>query len=196
MKKSALLFLMLSLLVSSCAGTKYTAMKNQSSTDSALISSARTKSEIDLEIPYQEYVEFPVKQNEFEVSAPALPDQIVSTAIEHLGVRYRYGGTTPAGFDCSGLVYTSFKEFDISLPRSSAAMADFAHKIKESEVQAGDLIFFITNGGRRINHVGIITEINKDEIKFIHSSTQLGVIISSTKEPYYKKNLVKVARVL
>ncbi len=195
MKNKVIWFLLLSFLISSCAGTKYTSMQNQTSADRNVITSKNTESQTNLEIPYQEYVEFPVG-NEFENSAFGLHDQIISTAMDNLGVRYRYGGTTKSGFDCSGLVYTAFKEYDISLPRSSSAMADFAAKIKSSEAQKGDLIFFITNGGRRINHVGIITEVNQDEIKFIHSSTQLGVIISSTSEAYYKKNFVKVARVL
>ena len=69
-------------------------------------------------------------------------------------------------------------------------------KMDKSTAQKGDLIFFATFGGRRVSHVGMITEILDDEIKFIHSSTQSGVIISSTKEDYYAKNFVQINRVL
>ena len=63
------------------------------------------------------------------------------------------------------------------------------------EVRKGDLIFFKTNGRKIINHVGMVVEVLEDEIKFIHSATSKGVIISSTKEPYYKKTFVQVNRI-
>ena len=125
-----------------------------------------------------------------------LTAEIVDFALENLGVKYRYGGTTKAGMDCSGLVFTTFNNFDISLPRTSAAMATQGEKIPTKKAQVGDLIFFKTNGSKNINHVGIITEVNNDAIKFIHSSTQKGVIISSTAEPYYDKNFVQINRVI
>lgn len=131
-----------------------------------------------------------------EISSTKLNKNIISAALEHVGTKYKYGGTDSSGFDCSGLVYTTFKKFDIPLPRSSYEMAEFGTRIKDSDIQEGDLVFFITNGGKRINHVGIVTEVSKDEIKFVHSSTKRGVIVSSTKEPYYQKNYVKAARVL
>src|SRR5690554_7293702 len=114
MKNKVVLFLLLSLLLSSCAGTKYTSM-NQTPVDKNIVTPEDTQPEIDLEIPYQEYVEFPMG-NELDSFTFGLHDQIISTAMDHLGVRYRYGGTTKSGFDCSGLVYTAFKEYDISLP--------------------------------------------------------------------------------
>lgn len=125
-----------------------------------------------------------------------LSNNIIATAMSNLGTKYKYGGTDKSGFDCSGLVYTAFQKFDISLPRSSYAMAEFGGKIKDSDIQEGDLVFFITNGGKRINHVGLVIEVNRDEIKFVHSSTKKGVIVSSTKEPYYQKNYVKATRIL
>jgi lipoprotein Spr len=130
------------------------------------------------------------------VSNKKLNNNIISSALKHVGTKYKYGGTDSSGFDCSGLVYSTFKKFDISLPRSSYEMAEFGAKIKDSDIQEGDLVFFITNGGKRINHVGIVTEVSNDEIKFVHSSTKKGVIVSSTKEPYYQKNYVKATRIL
>ena len=75
-------------------------------------------------------------------------------------------------------------------------MASYGSKIDAENAQKGDLIFFKTNGRSRINHVGMVVEVLDDEIKFIHSSTNGGVIISSTKESYYKKKLAQVNRVL
>lgn len=125
-----------------------------------------------------------------------LTTQLINAASDNLGVGYRGGGTTKEGFDCSGLMYSTFKKFDIILPRSSHEMADVGRKLERNEIKKGDLIFFKTNGRSRINHVGMVVEINDDEIKFIHSSTQSGVIISSTKEPYYKKTFAQVNRIL
>ena len=122
---------------------------------------------------------------------------LIAKASEHLGTRYRGGGTTSAGFDCSGLMFSTFKNIDMTLPRSSGSMAVGAGvKIERDQAQKGDLIFFTTNGRGSINHVGMITEIIGDEIKFIHSSVQSGVVISSIKEPYYARRFIQINRVL
>ncbi len=126
----------------------------------------------------------------------AFVDQLIATAAENIGTRYRSGGTTKDGFDCSGLMCYTFANSDIKLPRSSIEMAAYGSKIDTENAQKGDLIFFKTNRRGRINHVGMIVEVLEDEIKFIHSATHGGVIISSTKESYYEKNLVQVNRVL
>lgn len=125
-----------------------------------------------------------------------LAKEVINTASKNLGVRYKAGGTTTDGFDCSGLVYVTFKKYDIALPRASYDMAKVGKQIKENEIQKGDLIFFKTNGKSVINHVGLVVEVSGDEIKFIHSSTQKGVIISSTKEPYYGKTFAQANRIL
>ena len=121
---------------------------------------------------------------------------LINKASENLGARYRSGGTTSAGFDCSGLMFNTFKNIDMTLPRSSHEMATIGYKIGKKQAQKGDLIFFSTFGRGRISHVGMITEILDDEIKFIHSSTGSGVIVSSTKEPYYQRTFVQINRVL
>jgi len=125
-----------------------------------------------------------------------LAKDLINSASKNLGTRYKAGGTTSAGFDCSGLVYVTFKQFDIALPRSSYDMSKVGKQLKEKEIQKGDLIFFKTNGKSVINHVGLVVEVKDDEIKFIHSSTQKGVIISSTKEPYYQKTFAQANRIL
>lgn len=124
--------------------------------------------------------------------------QVISKAMKYEGVKYKTGGTTKKGIDCSGLVYTSFKACDVTLPRTSYEMAKAGKKIKLSEVQEGDLLFFDNNPRRkRINHVGLVTEVSPEgDIKFIHASLQLGVTISSLNEPYYRKSFVQANRVV
>ncbi|MBB4804426.1 cell wall-associated NlpC family hydrolase [Flavobacterium nitrogenifigens] len=125
-----------------------------------------------------------------------LIDQLIANATENIGIRYRSGGTTKAGFDCSGLMICTFNNFDIKLPRSSIEQSRIGTKVATEEAQKGDLIFFRTNGRRHINHVGMIVEVVDGEIKFVHSSTHGGVMISSTKEPYYTRAFSQVNRVL
>lgn len=127
-----------------------------------------------------------------------LVDNIVYSAIENLGVRYKVAGTTKNGFDCSGLVFSTFSNYDILLPRTSFDQSKqgiyLGGNLKEA--RKGDLIFFRTNGKSQINHVGIVTEVDDDIVRFIHTSTSKGVIISSTNEPYYRKTFVQLNRIL
>lgn len=125
-----------------------------------------------------------------------LINQLVVNATENVGVRYRSGGTTKAGFDCSGLMICTFSNFDIKLPRSSIEQSRIGMKVTSDQAKKGDLIFFKTNGRRNINHVGMVVEVVDGEIKFVHSSTHGGVMISSTKEPYYERAFTQVNRVL
>lgn len=125
-----------------------------------------------------------------------LVEQLINSASDNLGVGYRAGGTTSAGFDCSGLMYSTFKKYDITLPRSSYEMAEAGTVINQHNAKKGDLIFFINRGQSRINHVGMIVDVSGDEIKFIHSSTNGGVMISSLKEPYYDRTFKQINRVI
>lgn len=124
-----------------------------------------------------------------------IKEQILNVANENVGVPYRSGGTSPEGFDCSGFVLYSMKPFDIDLPRTSQDMARTGKRIYKKDAKPGDLIFFNT-GGAGISHVGIVTGVEGDVIKFIHSSSSNGVKHSSTAENYYAKTFVQVNRVL
>ncbi|KOP40166.1 NlpC/P60 family protein [Flavobacterium sp. WLB] len=137
-----------------------------------------------------------VSKNEPKKENRSIVKNLIETATDNIGVKYKAGGTTKSGFDCSGLVYTTFESENIKLPRSSFEQAKVGKVIPLNDAKKGDLIFFKTNKSKQINHVGLITEVNSDEIKFIHSSTSKGVIISSTKEAYYKNSFEQVNRVI
>ncbi|OCB75622.1 glycoside hydrolase [Flavobacterium piscis] len=130
------------------------------------------------------------KENRYVVN------NLIRKATDNIGVKYKAGGTTKNGYDCSGLVFTTFESENIKLPRPSYEQAKIGKIIKVNDAQKGDLIFFKTNKSRQINHVGLITEVNSNEIKFVHSSTSKGVIISSTKEAYYQNSFVQINRVI
>lgn len=154
-----------------------------------------------LEAPAKKKKTFTLNENETDYTPSAdnyFAEQIVNNAMQFEGVRYRGGGTTPAGMDCSGMVFATFKLFDITLPRSSHAMATEGKEVKLDEVKKGDLLFFKNNRRRNvINHVGIVTEVTEEgEVKFLHSSTSSGVIVSSMSEDYHKRTFVQANRVI
>jgi len=125
-----------------------------------------------------------------------LVEQLINLASTKIGTNYKSGGITDEGFDCSGLMYNIFDLYHIKLPHSSFEQSKLGAVVERENIKKGDLIFFRTNGRRQINHVGMVIEVNADEIKFIHSATSSGVIVSSTKEPYYQKSFAQVNRIL
>lgn len=131
-----------------------------------------------------------------EESPKEIKREIIDFAKSFEGTRYKFGGTTNAGMDCSGLVYTAFQKENISLPRISRDMAKKGILISFKDIQEGDLVFFKTSSRNSINHVGLVVESKRGEIRFIHSTIQAGVIISSLEEAYWKKAFVEVRRVI
>lgn len=114
------------------------------------------------------------------------------TAMDYLGIRYRYGGNSPTtGFDCSGFVnYVANKSLGLKLPRRSDEMAQLGVSIKKSELQVGDLVFFNTLG-RRFSHVGVY--IGDD--RFVHSPAAGGVVrVEDMNAAYWTKRFTGARR--
>lgn len=124
-------------------------------------------------------------------------DPIIDHAISFEGTPYRFGGTSKKGMDCSGLIYVSYLQGEIELPRVSSDMAKQGKSIDLAEVRKGDLVFFSTSKkGRGINHVGLVVERKGGQIRFIHSTTSRGVIVSSLDENYWRKAFVEARKVI
>jgi len=124
-------------------------------------------------------------------------ETIVKYAKTFDGTRYKYGGTTKKGMDCSGLIYTSYKKYNVNLPRTTSGLKSIGEWIDLKEVNVGDLVFFATNkNSRKVNHVGIVTNVRTGNVEFIHASTSRGVMISSIAEKYWYFSFVQARRVL
>ncbi|MGJ8548710.1 C40 family peptidase [Winogradskyella wichelsiae] len=122
---------------------------------------------------------------------------IVKYAQTFDGTRYKYGGTTKKGMDCSGLIYTSYKKYDVSLPRSTSGLKTTGDWVDVKEVNVGDLLFFATSkNSRKVNHVGIVTNVRTGNVEFLHASTSRGVMTSSLADKYWYFAFVQARRVL
>jgi cell wall-associated NlpC family hydrolase len=106
--------------------------------------------------------------------------KVVAIASRYFGVPYRFGGTTPRGFDCSGLVLYVYAQLGIDLPRTAAQQYGATRRISRSEAQPGDLVFFFGGGG--ISHVGIYVGDN-----MMIAAPRSGTVVR--KQPIYSSNV-------
>lgn len=117
--------------------------------------------------------------------------EVVTNALAQVGTPYRYGGTGPEGFDCSGLVYYTHGEAGIPVPRVTAAQKRAAERVSRSSLQPGDLVFFRT--GATTNHVGIMI----DSTRFVHApSSGKSVRTSRLTDEYWRRNFTGAATYL
>ena len=123
-------------------------------------------------------------------------DAIISYAKTFLGVPYRYGGSTPSGFDCSGFINYIFGNFGFSLVRSSFGLADLGETIALSNIQPGDLLFFKGSNinSSTVGHVALVVEVAPNTLKFIHSAKGGVRIENFVTSKYYIQRYIKAKR--
>jgi cell wall-associated NlpC family hydrolase len=124
-------------------------------------------------------------------------DELINFAKRFLGTPYRYAGSTPSGFDCSGFIAYIFGNFGLSLVHSSYGMAELGETVRLSEIRPGDLMFFKGSdvNSTRVGHVAMVVEVTPEAIKFIHSSTSRGVTIENFKtSKYFIPRFIKAKR--
>jgi cell wall-associated NlpC family hydrolase len=120
----------------------------------------------------------------------AAGEQLADFALQLRGLPYRYGGATRDGFDCSGLVFYTHRQFGVSVPRTSRDQARAARVVKERKLQRGDLVFFKI-GSRLVNHVGIYV----GDRHFLHApGAGKAVTVNSLDDDYYAKRFSSAGR--
>lgn len=126
----------------------------------------------------------------------ALSSTIIGEAMKYIGTPYRWGGKTPAGFDCAGFVRYVYSKFGLTLGPSAPSQVREGTRLKNEEIQPGDLVFYGGSRNRKsVGHVGLVTEVNSEGFKFVHASNT-GVRVSSSNEPYYRSRYICACRVI
>jgi cell wall-associated NlpC family hydrolase len=116
--------------------------------------------------------------------------RIVATALAQLGRPYRYGGSTPAGFDCSGLVQYTHDAAGIRVPRTTDEQHEAARAVKLKQLAPGDLLFFRIDS-RKVSHVAIYA----GDGRFVHAPDSGKVVeMRRLDEPYYRARVVGAGR--
>ncbi|MGF1614246.1 MAG: C40 family peptidase [Gammaproteobacteria bacterium] len=117
-------------------------------------------------------------------------EKVVAVAKTLVGAPYRYGGTTPSGFDCSGLVQYAYREAGFTLPRSTGEQLRYAQSVSVTHLRPGDLLFFRISK-RKVSHVAIYS----GQGRFIHApSSGRRVSYGELDHPFWKKRLVSAGR--
>ncbi|MEO7922276.1 MAG: C40 family peptidase [Chitinophagaceae bacterium] len=163
--------------------------KQENDEISRLMASRRAKDEVELESVSSVQLKYAVLLN---TEVESLPNKVLLENVDDwYGVRYRTGGNTKAGVDCSGFTVAVYMAvYGIMLPRVSREQYRISRKVSTTELQEGDLVFFNTNG-RGVSHVGVYLGNNK----FIHASVSRGVMVSGIFEPYYLKRYIGAGRI-
>ncbi len=131
----------------------------------------------------------------FQRGEPRLQDSDAGVAIaraaeSELGAPYRYGGTGPDAFDCSGLVYFVHRRMGLEVPRTAAQQFAAATPVKQKDLRPGDLVFFRL-AGRKVSHVGIYT----GDDRFVHAPQSGGEVrVASLEEEYFRRRYAGAGR--
>ena len=128
------------------------------------------------------------------LSAAGIRGTVIEEAKKYLGLRYRWGGTTPKGFDCSGFTSYVLAQKGVGIARSSRLQAKQGKAIDLKNAQTGDLIFFSRRGkGGRVNHVALVVDNKEDGVYIIHS-TRRGIVVDNLSTSKYWQPKVLYAK--
>jgi cell wall-associated NlpC family hydrolase len=123
------------------------------------------------------------------ISTPG--SQVADLAQQYVGSRYVWGGSSPAGFDCTGFVMFVFGQFSVSLPHNEAGQLGSGAAIGPNDLQPGDVVVFANTYRRGLSHVGIYL----GDGKFVHAVNEsVGVMVSSLWDDYWGPRFVGASR--
>lgn len=122
-------------------------------------------------------------------SVTRVGDRAAAIAVNQVGAPYRYGGSNPNGFDCSGLVQYSYARAGVSLPRTTRALWNYAPPVARDRMRAGDLLFFSISG--KMSHVGLYL----GDGRFVHAPSSGKVVsVENLRSDYYSKAFLRAGR--
>lgn len=122
---------------------------------------------------------FTTTPGEDNTAEAASPSELIQKANKYQGIPYRWGGTTTAGFDCSGFTRRVYSDVGINIGRTTWDQHAQGKSVAKKDLQTGDLVFFNTSGS--LSHVGIYV----GNGRMIHAGTSTGVSYASINDPYY-----------
>lgn len=125
-------------------------------------------------------------------------DSVIQFGKKFVGLKYKYGGSTEKGFDCSGYVSYIFRKYGYQLPHSSASMAKVGDKVELKDAAVGDLILFKgrSSKSKTVGHVALIIKADSGQVTMMHSCVQRGVYIEKyNNNPYYNSRYVMCRRI-
>ncbi len=115
--------------------------------------------------------------------------QAANIALEQVGQPYRYGGSSPGGFDCSGLVQYAYSRAGLNVPRTTGQLWSAAKPVARQDLTAGDVLFFSIDG--KMSHVGMYL----GERRFVHApQSGRSVSVASLDTPFYRSALIRAGR--
>ncbi len=118
-------------------------------------------------------------------------NRVAAWAQQMIGTPYQFGGNSPSGFDCSGLVQYTYNQAGLEVPRTTREQYRKAKRIRYTRLQAGDLVFFRLEDGKKISHVGIYI----GDGQMIHApSTGKLVSYASIENGYWRKRIIHTGR--
>jgi cell wall-associated NlpC family hydrolase len=124
-------------------------------------------------------------------SAPPLASRAADHALTMVGKPYRYGGNTPKGFDCSGLVQYSYARAGVKLPHGTRHLLQVSQPISRKKLKRGDLVFF-TQEGKRSSHVALYLGDNR----FVHApSSGKNVYVAGFNDSYWQRHFTEARRI-
>jgi cell wall-associated NlpC family hydrolase len=124
-----------------------------------------------------------------------LASRVVALAKQYEGAHYKYGGQGPKSFDCSGFTQFIYSKAGVNIPRRSKDQARTGKKISARHAKKGDLI--VLTKGRKVQHVGIISDSKNGDLYVTHASTSKGVITENmSSSPYWESRIRFARRVL
>lgn len=117
---------------------------------------------------------------------------LIQEATKLKGTKYKYGGSTTSGMDCSGLIHHLYEKVSIHLPRSTSLQVAKGTKVRAKDLQTGDLIFF--KHKKKVSHVAMVIHNRNNQLVIVHSTSSKGVIFEDLNSSAYWKNKIFVAK--